>query len=129
VRKDPSGKRKSTELPPLEKKTVATLPEPKAVARRKTPKKDSKLTKKEQNKLWREIKKISKALGVKYEVPIDDEHGVPLDPDMRIDSNYKGGLVGKSKKVAKPKSKRKTSSTKKRKGFGGKGSGAALRGY
>ena len=48
---------------------------------------------------------------------------------MRVDSDYKGGLVGKPKKGTKSKSKRKTSSTKNRKGFGGKGSGAALRGY
>ena len=96
--------------------------------------------KSEEDKHWREIKKISKALGLKYMVPKLDEHGMPTDPDMleaEVTSDAKGGLIGrprkttkvKIKKKAASKPKRKTSSTRKRKGFGGRGQGAALRGF
>ena len=96
--------------------------------------------KSKEDKHWREIKKISKALGLKYMVPKLDEHGMPTDPDMleaEVTSDAKGGLIGrprkttkvKIKKKAASKPKRKTSSTRKRKGFGGRGQGAALRGF
>ena len=92
------------------------------------------------DKHWREIKKASKALGLKYMVPKLDEHGMSTDPDMleaELTSDSKGGLIGrprkttkvKIKKKAASKPKRKTSSTRKRKGFGGRGQGAALRGF
>ena len=114
--------------PFLKEKNIKTLPKP--VSKKKS----------EEDKHWREIKKISKALGLKYMVPKLDEHGMPTDPDMleaEVTSDAKGGLIGrprkttkvKIKKKAASKPKRKTSSTRKRKGFGGRGQGAALRGF
>ena len=96
---------------------------------------ESKTTDKpEKDPHWREIKKVTKALGgLKYEVPETDDFGVATDPDMReaeLTSDAKGGLIGSPRKTTKVKIKKKaTSSTKKRKGFGGRGHGAALRGF
>ena len=104
--------------PFLKEKNIKTLPKP--VSKKKS----------EEDKHWREIKKASKALGLKYMVPKVDEHGDELPPEMRdVSGGYTGGQVKKLKKKIASKPKRKTSSTKKRKGFGGKGQGAALRGF
>ena len=87
--------------------------------------------KKKEDPHWREIKKVTKALGgLKYMVPKVDEHGDELPPEMRdVSGGYTGGQVKKLKKKTASKPKRKTSSTKKRKGFSGRGQGAALRGF
>jgi hypothetical protein len=93
-----------------------------------TKKTKTKKTKKDPH--WREIKKASKALGLKYMVPRVDEHGDELPPEMRdVSGGYTGGQVKKLKKKTASKPKRKTSSTRKRKGFSGRGQGAALRGF
>jgi hypothetical protein len=107
-----------------------------------TPAGVTKKTKKKKSKKdphWREIEKgtafLTKLLGrkTKYEVPETDDFGVATDPDMReaeLTSDAKGGLIGRPRKTTKVKIKKKaTSSTKKRKGFGGRGHGAALRGF
>ena len=50
--------------------------------------------------------------------------------EAELTSDAKGGLIGRPRKTTKVKIKKKaTSSTKKRKGFGGRGQGAALRGF
>ena len=64
-------------------------------------------------------------------VPRTDDYGeVHESTGMRVTSDAKGGLIGRPRKTTKVKIKKKaTSSTKKRKGFGGRGQGAALRGF
>jgi hypothetical protein len=97
-------------------------------------------TKSKKNPHWREIKKVSDLLGVKYEVPKLDNQGLPTDPDMReasLVSDSTGGLLGRKRKATKVKIKKKPSTKKKytrvvrksRGGFMGKGAGCAKRGY
>tara|TARA_Y100001938_G_scaffold147090_1_gene227528 strand:+ start:154 stop:1539 length:1386 start_codon:yes stop_codon:yes gene_type:complete len=111
---------------------------PSGVTKKKSTTKST--TKSNKNPHWREIKKVSDLLGVKYEVPVLDNQGLPTDPDMReasLVSDSTGGLIGRKRKATKVKIKKKPSTKKKytrvarkrRGGFMGKGAGCAKRGY